>query len=145
VTSWSRSAPRAGNTCPFSCRKYVSTVTGDRCPSLANRSSPLQPHRRRSRESIRAPEAPAPRRARSTKADSRAVRAAHSVRASRSTIRRTPSKSRNHARARYGDPPGDLDTDTSPTPQDSAGAGWLKAEFGLYADHEIEPIASLAR
>lgn len=36
------------------------------------------------------------------------------LRASRSTIRRTPSKSRNHARARYSDPPGDLETDTSP-------------------------------
>ena len=75
---------------------------------------PLQPHGRRRRESVRAPETPAPRRARSAKAVSSAVRAAHSVRASRSTIRRTPSKSRNQARARYSDPPGDLDTDTSP-------------------------------
>ena len=116
VTSGSRSAPRAGKTCAFSCREYVSTVPGDRCPSLANRSNRSN-HTAAQPRSIRAPETPGPRLARSARGRcfAKAKRAVHSVLASRSTIRRTrASEFRNHARARQSAPPGDLETDTSP-------------------------------
>ena len=136
VTSWSRSAPRAGKTCAFSCREYVSTVPGDRCPSPANRSTRSN-HTAAAAAKVSEPRRlPAPRRARSAKAASRAVRAAHSVRASRSTIRRTPSKSRNHARARYTTRPATSTSTLHPTPLGPAGG---EASLSHRPSHPVQP------
>ena len=113
VTSWSRSAPRASKHA-----RSAAVSMSPLFPATAAPASPIAPTARTTRS-------PQPRKCQSPEDSLRPAEPAPQGGLKRGpgrpfrsrvppTIRRTPSKSRNHARARYSDPPGDFDTDTSP-------------------------------